>query len=187
VITGAPGAAFLVAATFFLAIWYFVKCDFSHTLSAKDSALSSKDASIESLNERLLLQDDRIRDLQQEKDTMVQQLSQVAQHEPKELIVQVKSLRAELDERKRREWQLLSREQETQLVEALQRFGTEELGERTMSLLGMKRLVALSILHPNYNNSCLPKSRMAAERDTKPRSTLGFNSPWNLSTRSAGS
>lgn len=52
VITGAPGAAFLVAVLFFLAIWYFVKCHFSHTLSAKDSALSSKDASIESLNER---------------------------------------------------------------------------------------------------------------------------------------
>jgi hypothetical protein len=135
VLTGAPIAVILIFALIFLAVWYAVNYHYVHELGGRDSALRGKDATIEHLNERVRLRDDRVRDLQQEKDTMVRQLSQVARQEPDELVAQITQLRAELDERKRREWQLLTKEQEGQLRTAIQRSGSEEAGERMISLL----------------------------------------------------
>jgi hypothetical protein len=134
VISGAPGTVVLLAFLLALCIWYFVNYHFAQALTSKDSALSNKDATIELLRERHLLSEERLREAVQNKDKVVQKLSALAAFEPAKVNDEIKHLRAELDERRAREWQLLSKEQEAQLIKLVQRNGSEDIAHKTISI-----------------------------------------------------
>jgi hypothetical protein len=124
VIVGAPIATAGIVILSFAAVWWLIGHHYTKVIALKIEAIGSKDAAIEAATLRLRLADDRLKDTLRARDEQVERLGMIAT-EPEKLTEEVKVLRAQLEERQRREWPLLTREQKSALTDGLRALPTE--------------------------------------------------------------
>jgi chromosome segregation ATPase len=115
VIAGVPIASIGVVGLSFAAAWWLLNHHHARVVALRDQTLVMKDATIESTNERLRLADDRLKDALRERDQQAERLGRVVA-EPDKLKQEVQNLRAQLEERQRREWPLMTSAQKLEAI-----------------------------------------------------------------------